>query len=113
MPTLYSFIKNNDVVEKLAFYFIFLLMLVLTINCSITVKGDDKCLSSLQPGWPCIFPFIYTNQKTNTTKTYTNCTIDDLDEGCEKPWCATETNNETFVVKSWGYCAKECILDGR
>jgi len=67
-----------------------------------------QCLKTCLPcktvgsqGKPCIFPFQYAGT------TYDKCTPRDSDSG--QPWCATEIDEEGYVVdNAWGDCLEGC-----
>jgi len=67
-----------------------------------------QCLKTCLPcktvgsqGKPCIFPFKYAGA------TYDKCTSRDSDAG--QPWCATEIDEEGFVVdNAWADCLDGC-----
>eukprot|EP00090_Calanus_glacialis_P046480 TRINITY_DN9154_c0_g1_i1.p1 TRINITY_DN9154_c0_g1~~TRINITY_DN9154_c0_g1_i1.p1 ORF type:complete len:403 (-),score=92.87 TRINITY_DN9154_c0_g1_i1:93-1301(-) len=67
-----------------------------------------QCLKTCLPcktvgsrGKPCIFPFKYAGS------TYDKCTARDSDAG--QPWCATEIDEEGYVVdNAWGDCLEGC-----
>jgi len=67
-----------------------------------------QCLKTCLPcktvgdfGKPCVFPFKYVD------KTYDKCTNKDSDNG--QPWCATEVDEEGYVVdNAWGDCLEGC-----
>jgi len=71
-----------------------------------------QCLKTCLPcktvgdrGRPCIFPFKYEDAYGNWT--YNTCTTKDSDEG--QPWCATEVDNDGYVVdNAWGDCLDGC-----
>jgi len=67
-----------------------------------------QCLKTCLPcktvgsrGKPCIFPFKYAGT------TYDKCTARDSDNG--QPWCATEIDEDGWVVdNAWGDCLEGC-----
>ena len=59
------------------------------------------CKTVGDAGRPCIFPFKYADN------TYDKCTSKDSDNG--QPWCATEVDDEGYVVdNAWGDCLEGC-----
>ena len=59
------------------------------------------CKTVGSQGKPCIFPFQYAGT------TYDKCTPRDSDSG--QPWCATEIDEEGYVVdNAWGDCLEGC-----
>eukprot|EP00092_Neocalanus_flemingeri_P020879 GFUD01022620.1.p1 GENE.GFUD01022620.1~~GFUD01022620.1.p1 ORF type:complete len:692 (+),score=56.29 GFUD01022620.1:114-2189(+) len=59
-------------------------------------KEEEKC--------DCKFPYLYKG------KPYQGCTTDDCGAAgypCEEPWCATEVEVETLVMKQWDSCNKK------
>jgi len=70
--------------------------------------GGLQCLKTCLPcktvgdaGRPCVFPFKYREV------TYDKCTSRDSDNG--QPWCATEVDDEGYVVdNAWGDCLEGC-----
>jgi len=70
--------------------------------------GGLQCLKTCLPcktvgdaGRPCVFPFKYRDV------TYDKCTSRDSDNG--QPWCATEVDDEGYVVdNAWGDCLEGC-----
>ena len=61
----------------------------------------ESCKTVGDAGRPCIFPFIYRD------KTFSQCTSLDSDTG--QPWCATEVDQDGWVVDhAWGDCDQGC-----
>ena len=59
------------------------------------------CKTVGDAGRPCVFPFKYRDV------TYDKCTSRDSDNG--QPWCATEVDDEGYVVdNAWGDCLEGC-----
>ena len=64
-------------------------------------NNSVPCKTVGSQGKPCIFPFKYAGA------TYDKCTSRDSDAG--QPWCATEIDEEGFVVdNAWADCLDGC-----
>ena len=65
----------------------------------VTVGGPDQ-------GANCVFPFTY--QST----VFYGCTLAGNDDGDDKPWCSTKTDQQGNHVGggqgNWGHCPSNC-----
>jgi len=68
-----------------------------SLGC-VTVGGPD-------PGVDCVFPFTF------NSRVFWGCTLEGTDDGNDKPWCSTLTDQEGRHVGNqgnWGYCSSNC-----